>query len=211
MLGIGRWVLGEALRQARDWQAKGLLQARVGVNLSSMQFQGTDVVAWIERALADTGAGPACLELELTERMIMDDLPDGQASLQALRRLGVHVALDDFGTGTTSLSQLKSLEVDRLKIDRSFVRDLPADKPAAAVAEAIIRLALGLGLEVVAEGVETPRQWDWLAAHGCTHVQGHLVAQPMAAAQCEAWLRDRVARGGFSPWGPSAGAASPPA
>ena len=210
MLGIGRWVLDEALRQARDWQSKGLLQARVGVNLSSMQFQGTDVVAWIERALADTGAAPACLELELTERMIMDDLPDGRASLQALRRLGVHVALDDFGTGTTSLSQLKSLEVDRLKIDRSFVHDLPADPAAAAVAEAIIRLALGLGLEVVAEGVETPRQWDWLSAHGCTHVQGHLVAQPMDAAQCEAWLRQRAAGGRLRPWEPSSGAASPP-
>lgn len=211
MLGIGRWVLGEALRQARDWQAKGLLQARVGVNLSSMQFQGADVVAWIERALADTGAAPACLELELTERMIMDDLPDGRASLQALRRLGVHVALDDFGTGTTSLSQLKSLEVDRLKIDRSFVHDLPADAAAAAVAEAIIRLGLGLGLEVVAEGVETAAQWEWLAARGCTYVQGHLVAQPMAAARCEAWLRERAVRGAFSPSEACAAAASPPA
>ena len=193
MLGIGQWVLAEAIRQAHEWRAAGLFDARVGVNLSSMQFQGAGFVAWIERTLAEVGADPACLELELTERMIMDDLPDGQASLQALRRLGVHVALDDFGTGTTSLAQLKTLQVDRLKIDRSFVRDLPHDAASAAVAQAIIALAVGLKLELVAEGVETAGQWAWLAAHGCPQVQGHLVAQPMGAQQCERWLRERRA------------------
>jgi diguanylate cyclase (GGDEF)-like protein/PAS domain S-box-containing protein len=195
MLGIGQWVLAEAIRQAHQWRSEGLLDARVGVNLSAMQFQGAGFVAWIERVLAEIGADPACLELELTERMIMDDLPDGQASLQALRRLGVHVALDDFGTGATSLSQLKTLQVDRLKIDRSFVQDLPHDAASAAVAEAIIRLAIGLKLEVVAEGVETEAQWAWLTAHGCPQVQGHLVAQPLSAQQCEQWLRDHR-RGG---------------
>jgi diguanylate cyclase (GGDEF)-like protein/PAS domain S-box-containing protein len=191
MLGIGHWVLSEALRQATSWREAGLLNVRVGVNLSAMQFQGAGFVQMIERVLADNGAAPQALELELTERMIMDDLPDGQASLQALRQLGVHVALDDFGTGTTSLSQLKSLKVDRLKIDRSFVQDLPHDAASAAVAEAIIRLAIGLHLDVVAEGVENAEQWAWLAARGCPQVQGHHVALPMNAADFERWLRAR--------------------
>jgi diguanylate cyclase (GGDEF)-like protein/PAS domain S-box-containing protein len=193
MLGIGQWVLGEALRQAMLWRSEGLLDVRVGVNLSAMQFQGAGFVELIRRVLDDNGAVPECLELELTERMIMDDLPDGQASLQALRRMGVHVALDDFGTGTTSLSQLKTLQVDRLKIDRSFVQDLPHDHASAAVAEAIIRLALGLRLDLVAEGVENAEQWAWLAARGCPQVQGHYVAQPMNAQDFGRWLRERRA------------------
>jgi EAL domain-containing protein (putative c-di-GMP-specific phosphodiesterase class I) len=186
MLGIGHWVLDEALRQTMRWRDQGLLlpEVRVGVNLSSMQFQGQGFVDWVKRVLKDNGADPSCLELELTERMIMDDLPDGQASLDALRELGVKVALDDFGTGTTSLSQLK--------IDQSFVRDLPGDAASAAVAEAIIRLAVGLGLDVVAEGVENAEQWDWLTARQCPQVQGHHVAMPMPAAGFESWLRTRL-------------------
>lgn len=192
MLGIGEWVLEEALRMAWYWRQQGWLPVRVGVNLSAMQFQGGGFRAWVERALRECGAPGNVLELELTERMIMDDLPDGRASLGALRAMGVHVALDDFGTGTTSLSQLKSLGVDRLKIDRSFVQDLPHDKASAAVAEAIIRLAQGLNLEVLAEGVETVEQWAWLAAQGCPMVQGHLVALPMTAAAFEHWLQQRA-------------------
>jgi diguanylate cyclase (GGDEF)-like protein len=195
MLGIGHWVLDEALRQATRWRELGLLPppgVRVGVNLSAMQFQGQGFVAWVQKALHDNDADPSCLELELTERMIMDDLPDGQASLQALRDMGVKVALDDFGTGTTSLSQLKTLQVDRLKIDQSFVKDLPGDAASAAVAEAIIRLAVGLKLDVVAEGVENTAQWDWLAARGCPQVQGHHVAVPMPAVAFEIWLRERL-------------------
>ncbi len=191
MLGIGQWVLDEALRQAMHWRRAGLLKVRVGVNLSAMQFQGAGFVEMIQASLQRNGADPDCLELELTERMIMDDLPDGQASLQALRHLGVHVALDDFGTGTTSLSQLKTLQVDRLKIDRSFVQDLPHDAASAAVAEAIIRLAVGLKLDVVAEGVENAEQWAWLAAHGCPQVQGHHLALPMNGQRFEQWLLER--------------------
>lgn len=194
MLGIGHWVLDEALRQTMRWRDQGLLQpdVRVGVNLSAMQFQGQGFVAWVKQALLDNGADPGCLELELTERMIMDDLPDGQVSLEALRQLGVTVALDDFGTGMTSLSQLKTLKVDRLKIDQSFVKDLPADPASAAVAEAIIRLAVGLKLDVVAEGVENQAQWEWLASRGCPQAQGHHISVPMPAAGFEGWLRQRL-------------------
>jgi diguanylate cyclase (GGDEF)-like protein len=192
MLGIGQWVLAEALRQAWRWQQQGWLSVRMGVNLSAMQFQGGGFMAWVERALLECGAPGSVLELEVTERMIMDDLPDGRASLGALRRMGVHVALDDFGTGTTSLSQLRHLGVDRLKIDRSFVQDVPHDTAACAIAEAIIRLAQGLHLEVLAEGVETAEQWAWLAAQGCPMAQGHLIAQPMSAEAFEQWLQQRL-------------------
>jgi diguanylate cyclase (GGDEF)-like protein len=191
MLGIGQWVLTEAIRQSQVWRRAGLLSVRVGVNLSAMQFRGGGFVEWVRQALGSAQAEPTALELELTERMIMDDLPDGRQSLQALRALGVHVALDDFGTGTTSLGQLKTLEVDRLKIDRSFVRDLPDDAASAALAKAIIQLADGLGLDLVAEGVEHQAQWDWLAAHGCPQVQGHLVALPMSAEAFGRWLAAR--------------------
>ena len=198
MLGIGQWVLNEALNRARQWRAVGLITVRVGVNLSAMQFQGGGFLAWVTRALQESGVSGEALELEVTERMIMDDLPDGHASLEALRRLGVHVALDDFGTGTTSLSQLRHLGIDRLKIDRSFVADLPHDRASAAVADAIIRLAQGLNLEVLAEGVETEAQWAWLAARGCPMAQGHVIALPMPAAEFERWLAGRTSSAGGS-------------
>jgi diguanylate cyclase (GGDEF)-like protein len=199
MLGIGGWVLEEALRQAWRWRCAGWLPVRVGVNLSAMQFQGGGFVDWIDQALKACGAPGELLELELTERMIMDDLPDGRASLDALRLRGVHVALDDFGTGQTALAQLTTLAIDRLKIDRSFVQHLPQHRPSAAVAEAVIRLAQGLGLEVLAEGVEHTAQWAWLAAHGCPMAQGHLIAQPMPAAAFEAWLERRADGGAVRP------------
>jgi diguanylate cyclase (GGDEF)-like protein len=192
MLGIGQWVFSEALRCWRLWRDQAGVAARVGVNLSAMQFQGRGFVEWVRQALDDSGVSGEALELEVTERMIMDDLPDAQASLQALRSLGVHVALDDFGTGTTSLSQLKHLGVDRLKIDRSFVQDLPGDAASAAVAKAIISLGQGLGLQVLAEGVETEAQWAWLAEQGCLMAQGHWIAQPMNAADFGRWLQARA-------------------
>lgn len=192
MLGIGQWVLGEALRETMRLRRAGWADLRVGVNLTAIQLRGTGFVELVRQALADNGADATCLELEITERMLMDDLPGSQATLQALRADGVHFALDDFGTGYTSLSQLKTLRVDRLKIDRSFVQDLPQDAASAAVAEAIIRLARGLNLDVVAEGVETAAQWRWLAEHGCPQVQGHLVALPMTAGQLHAWLDERL-------------------
>ena len=194
MLGIGQWVLDEALRQTGVWREAGLFDVRVGVNLSAMQFHRAGFAQLVQRVLAERGSAGCFLELELTERMLMEDLVDSQAILHDLRAQGVHVALDDFGTGTTSLSQLKHLPVDRLKIDRSFVLDLPHDEASAAVAEAIVRLARGLRLDVVAEGVENQAQWDWLEAHGCPQVQGHLVAPPMSARDFECWLAARAPR-----------------
>jgi diguanylate cyclase (GGDEF)-like protein/PAS domain S-box-containing protein len=193
MLDIGPWVMTQALQQARQWRDSGLLAVPMGVNLSTLQFSMAGFVERVEAALRDSGATGAALELELTERMLMDDLPAVCATLQRLRAQGVRIAVDDFGTGYTSLGHLKDLPIDRLKIDKSFVDGLPADRGAAAVADAIVRMAIGLGLGVIAEGVETEAQLRWLAAHGCDEIQGHLVAPPMDGASFERWLGERAA------------------
>lgn len=195
MLPIGDWVLREAVRQAAEWRRHGIVAVPVAVNLSSLQFQAEDFVDLVERRLAEAGVPGAALELELTERMLMDDLPAVQRALQRLRALGVRIAVDDFGTGYTSLGRLKKLPVDRLKIDRSFVHDLPADRGSAAIARAIIQMAHSLGLSTVAEGVETEAQRDWLREQGCEEQQGFLAARPMPAEALELWLAARR-RGG---------------
>jgi diguanylate cyclase (GGDEF)-like protein/PAS domain S-box-containing protein len=188
ILPIGTWVLHEALRCAVRWHASGLARVPVAVNLSTLQFQAPHFVETVEQALADAGAEGSMLELELTERMLMDDVAGVRAALQRLKALGVGIAIDDFGTGYTSLALLKHLPVDRLKIDRSFITDLPADAGSAAIAHAIISLGKSLGLQVVAEGVETPAQRDWVRAQGCDAEQGFIEGLPLAQAPFEAWL-----------------------
>jgi diguanylate cyclase (GGDEF)-like protein/PAS domain S-box-containing protein len=191
ILPIGQWVLRQALHDARRWQAQGLASTAVAVNLSTLQFQAPDFVESVERVLADAGVDGTLLELELTERMLMDDLHAVRAALQRLKSLGVGIAVDDFGTGYTSLGHLKSLPLDRLKIDRSFVKDLPDDPGSAGIARAIIQMARSLGLRTVAEGVETVAQRGWMRAHGCHEIQGDLEARPMPADVYAAWLQAR--------------------
>ena len=188
ILPIGTWVLHEALRCAVHWHASGLAHVPVAVNLSTLQFQAPRFVETVEQALADAGAKGSMLELELTERMLMDDVVGVRDALQRLKALGVGIAIDDFGTGYTSLALLKHLPVDRLKIDRSFITDLPGDAGSAAIAQAIVRLGKSLGLQVVAEGVETQAQREWARAQGCDAEQGFIEGQPMAQAPFEAWL-----------------------
>jgi diguanylate cyclase (GGDEF)-like protein/PAS domain S-box-containing protein len=207
MVKIGQWVIAQALRDALRWRHAGLLSVPVGVNLTALQFHGAGFVPIVERELEAQGARGEFLEVELTERMLMDDLTDARATLHWLRALGVRVAVDDFGTGTTSLGHLKDLPVDRLKIDRSFIEGLPGDRGAAAIARAIIQMAHGLDLGVVAEGVETEAQRVWLKAEGCGEAQGHLIAHPMDAGEFEQWLRERAAATSVVP---SSGAPSLP-
>lgn len=195
ILPIGQWVLDTALAQAVQWHRSGVAAVPMAVNLSALQFQAHGFVATIERALADAGATGPMLELELTERMLMDDLDAVRGVLSTLRAMGVRIAVDDFGTGYTSLQHLKSLPLDRLKIDRSFVEDLPGDAGSAAIANAIIQMGLGLKLEVVAEGVETAAQRAHLLAQGCHAQQGLLDCAPMPVAAFEAWLRRRPGAG----------------
>ena len=189
MLPIGQWVLDEALRHAARWHAAGWLRVPVAVNLSSMQFQDSHFVDSVRDALLHHGCPGSLLELELTERMLMDDVAGVHERLMLLKRLGARIAVDDFGTGYSSLGHLKDLPIDRLKIDRSFVCELPGGRGAAAIARAIIQMGQGLNMGVVAEGVETAAQRDWVASQGCDEVQGFLVAAPMPAEDFEAWVR----------------------
>ena len=192
ILPIGQWVLQQALSSAVHWQQLGLCAVPVAVNLSNLQFQALGFVETVEKALAEAGAAGHMLELELTERMLMDDLPAVQTALHRLKAIGVHIAVDDFGTGYSSLGHLKDLPLDRLKIDRSFVQDLPGDRGSAAIAHAIVQMGRALGLQVVAEGVETTAQSQWLREHDCDAQQGYLCGGPMSAAAFEGWLRARV-------------------
>ncbi|MFT3666823.1 EAL domain-containing protein [Piscinibacter sp.] len=197
MLAIGQWALTEAARSAQRWDAQGLAVAPVAVNLSTVQFQSVGFVEAVAQVLADDGdARPAArlLELELTERMLMDDIGEVKHRLLRLKAMGLGIAVDDFGTGYSSLGHLKELPIDKIKIDRSFVHDLPGNRDSAAITRAIVQLGLSLGMTVTAEGVETEAQRDFLARQGCAQIQGLLVGAPMPAPAFEAWARERRAR-----------------
>ncbi len=193
MVPIGEWVLREAARRAARWQAQGLSIGPVAVNLSAMQFQAPDFVDSVVRVLHEEGADGRLIELELTERMLLDDLGAVNATLKQLAQLGIRISVDDFGTGYSSLGQLKDLPVDKMKLDASFVRDLPDDRSSAAIAKALIQMAAKLEITVIAEGVETEAQRVFLAQAGCAELQGDLISPPLAAAEFEHWLAVRGA------------------
>ncbi|MDP3937418.1 MAG: EAL domain-containing protein [Deltaproteobacteria bacterium] len=176
---IGEWVLRTACAQARRWQDAGLPAMRVSVNLSSRQFNQGNLVDVITSVLRETRLSPDYLELELTESSFMHNEEDTLATLRRLKEMGLHIAIDDFGTGYSSLRYLKRFPIDVLKIDRSFVKDIPADAEDAAIVEAIIAMARALGLRVIAEGVETPEQLTYLMAQGCSLMQGFYLSQPL--------------------------------
>jgi diguanylate cyclase (GGDEF)-like protein/PAS domain S-box-containing protein len=188
MLPIGQWVLREAMRSVRGWHEAGICDVPVAVNLSTVQFQTSGFTALIEQLLAEEGVAGELLELELTERMLMDDLPEVKRKLSELKALGIHISVDDFGTGYSSLAHLKELPIDKMKIDRSFVLGLPAESDSAAIARAIVQMARGLGLTVIAEGVETEAQRNFLARLGCDELQGLLVGEPRAAHDFARWV-----------------------
>lgn len=185
---IGQWVLQSACAQARAWQDEGLGPLRMAVNLSARQIMQDDIVSRIADTLLSCGLNPSYLELEITEGSVMNHAQRAVATLDALRKLGVAVAIDDFGTGYSSLSYLKRFSVDRLKIDRSFVRDIPRDSNDVALAKAIIALGTSLNLRVIAEGVETVEQKNVLSAMGCHEMQGFLYSKPLPAEQLRALL-----------------------
>jgi diguanylate cyclase (GGDEF)-like protein len=180
---IGEWVLHEACRQNKAWQDAGYPPISMSVNISSRQFQGTDLRATLETVLADTGLDAAYLDLELTETMIMKDPAQIADTLIDLKALGVRISMDDFGTGYSSLSMLKRLPIDCLKIDRSFVRDLASDPDDAAITATIVSMSRSLNLAVIAEGVEQLEQLAYLREHGCEIFQGYLASKPLPAEQ----------------------------
>ncbi|TVR63914.1 MAG: EAL domain-containing protein [Candidatus Competibacteraceae bacterium] len=178
---LGAWVLREACRQARVWQQAGLPRITVAVNLSALQFQRADLLETVEQALADSGLPPECLELELTESILIRDVASALTTVRQLRATGLKLSIDDFGTGYSSLSYLQKLAVQTLKIDQSFVRGLPGGTDSAAIVRAIIQLAHSLKLATVAEGVETDAQLAFLRNHGCDQVQGYYFSRPVPA------------------------------
>ena len=186
---LGIWLLRTACAQAQAWQNKELKAGRIGVNLSARQVRTPGFAAEVADAIAQTGIAPYMLELELTENLLIDTDPAQLEDLQRIRDSGVHFALDDFGTGYSSLSYLKRLPIETLKIDRSFVSGVPHKADDVAITTAIVAMARSLGLEVVAEGVETAAQRDFLHHIGCRKMQGYLFSPPLPAAQMERLLR----------------------
>jgi EAL domain-containing protein (putative c-di-GMP-specific phosphodiesterase class I) len=191
---LGRWVLEEACRQTAAWQAQGLSVVPVAVNVSARQFNGGTLLDDVRQTLQRHSLDPALLDLELTESTLMTDPQRASESLLQLKELGVRLSIDDFGTGYSSLAYLKRFSAQTVKIDRSFIRSLPQDDSDRAIVTAVVTLAHGLGLGVVAEGVETIPQLDFLRSVGCDEIQGFLFGRPTPAADAELCLRDGVIR-----------------
>ena len=189
IMPIGAWVIDEACRQMAAWRGQGLAPGQVSINVSALQLGDDGLVETLRAALARHGLPAGAVELELTESMLMDRAEQTLARLHAIKRLGVELAIDDFGTGYSSLNYLNRFPIDRLKVDRSFVRDMFHDPADLAITRAIIGLGHTLGLRVVAEGVETEREAQTLRSAGCDELQGYLIARPMAAGDLQRWLQ----------------------
>ncbi|MGE5476001.1 MAG: EAL domain-containing protein [Bacteroidales bacterium] len=180
---MGRWVLETACRQMRIWSDQGMAPLRIGVNISGRQFRDADMAVTVAAAIAETGIDPRCLDLELTESMLMADGEGTLKLLRSLAELGVTLSIDDFGTGYSSLAYLKRFPVNTVKIDRAFVRDLDHDEDGRVIANAIISLAHSLSMKTIAEGVETEVQAALLAKHGCDEIQGYMIGRPLPVAE----------------------------
>ncbi len=189
--GIDRWVLARACRQARDWRDEGLLPPRIAVNLSAVSLGRADLLAELVANLAENGLPPEQLEIEITESALLTDPDTVGATLAAMHALGVSLAVDDFGTGYSSLTYLRRFPVSKVKIDRAYVRTLGSNQDDAAIARAIITLGHSLNLRVVAEGVETREQLDFLYKEGCNDAQGYYLGRPMSADDFATYLRGR--------------------
>jgi EAL domain-containing protein (putative c-di-GMP-specific phosphodiesterase class I) len=191
---IGEWVIRQACFQNKAWQNAGLMPVRVAVNVSANQFKAGSVSGIVRSALADSGLAPRYLEVELTESVMLGDSNVAETQMAELRAMGVSLSLDDFGTGYSSLGYLSRFPLDKLKIDQTFVRNITTEQRSAAIAQATIALAQGLSLSVVAEGVETIGQRDFLGLIGCDVMQGYLYSRPVPAPEMAQLLaKGRVA------------------
>jgi diguanylate cyclase (GGDEF)-like protein/PAS domain S-box-containing protein len=176
---LGAWVLNEACQQAQQWREQGLGFGRLAVNISGRQFQDEGLLEAVDSALAASGLPGSCLELEITESWVMEGPFRAESQMHRLSEMGINLVIDDFGVANSSMAYLKRFPVQKLKIDRSFIRDIPADQDDAAIVSAIIAMGHSLGLRVVAEGVETTEQRSYLRGTGCDEVQGYLFGRPV--------------------------------
>jgi EAL domain-containing protein (putative c-di-GMP-specific phosphodiesterase class I) len=189
---LGRWVLRTALRELSEWARAGIDPPRVSVNISSVQLRDPDFIAAIDEALADTGCDPRRIDFELTESVLIEASSRTLTVLNALKRRGFRLALDDFGTGYSSFQYLRSLPIDKVKIDQAFVRRMAVDSSDAAIVRAIMTVARSLSLEIVAEGIETLVQRDFLRNEGCPVGQGYFFSLPLPAPAFRELLGRRV-------------------
>ena len=189
IIAIGEWVLDQACHQLREWHDQGFTELRMAVNLSTVQLHHADLPRMVNNLLQIYRLPARSLELEVTETGLMEDISTAAQHLLSLRRSGALIAIDDFGTGYSSLSYLKSLPLDKIKIDKSFVQDLIDDGDDATIVRAIIQLGKSLGMQVIAEGVETPEQEAYVIGEGCHEGQGYLYSKPLGAREMVAYLK----------------------
>jgi diguanylate cyclase (GGDEF)-like protein len=192
ILPVGAWVIRTACRQLADWDRQGLPPLRMAVNLSARQFRHLYLASLVADSLRENAIEPRRLEIELTESLLMEDTEGTRSLLEGFSRMGVRLAIDDFGTGHSSLSYLRRFKVDTLKIDRSFVQTLPDSREDTAIASAVIALGRSMGMNVVAEGVETQDQADLLGELGCNEIQGYLLGRPMPPEAFCVWMQPHL-------------------
>jgi EAL domain-containing protein (putative c-di-GMP-specific phosphodiesterase class I) len=208
---MGVWTLHAACRQLARWKAQGLNTGVLAVNVSALEFRDHRLLDSLQSALGESGIAPSDLALEITESILMAETETSLRIIARLHELGVGIAIDDFGTGYSSLSYLKRLRPTQLKIDRSFVRDADTDPDSRAIVKGVIGLANALGLEIVAEGVETLEQQAFLRDAGCHTLQGYLIARPLAVDALESWLNSERATSGAAMPDPAPSAQLAPA
>ena len=195
ILPIGQWVLLEACRQSRAWSDSGLGVMPVAVNVSAVEFQGKDFLSGVRAVLISTGMEPQNLELELTESVLMQDAESAMVTLLALKAMGIRLAIDDFGTGYSSFTYLRRFPVDTLKVDQSFVQEITADPEGKTMVDAMINIGKSLNHRVIAEGVETRSQLDFLQRHGCGEGQGYYFSHPVVADHAKSLFKDGLQQG----------------
>ena len=188
IIPIGEWVLKTAVRQLKTWRDNGLCDFTISVNLSAVQFRHHRLPELVMNILDEAGVPPECLQLELTEGVAMENPTAAITVIEELRKKGINISIDDFGTGYSSLTYLKRLDLYSLKIDRSFVQDIPSDTEDMAIVSAVISLAGSLDMRTVAEGVESREQLEFLRSRGCTEIQGYYLSRPLAADDVAAFL-----------------------
>jgi EAL domain-containing protein (putative c-di-GMP-specific phosphodiesterase class I) len=186
---IGCWVMTEACRQNKAWQEMGLPKISMAVNLAHRQFFKSNLISEIQRTLDETGLDAEYLDIELTEGILAENAAQANFKLAELKALGVQLSIDDFGTGYSSLAYLKNFPIDTVKIDRCFVQDIETDIKDAEICMAIIAMTHSINLKVVAEGVETQAQLDFLRSKGCDIIQGYFYSKPLSAQAAENFLR----------------------